>query len=157
MPEIDERYRSLAQGVRAEADRRIRELTVAYEALKSLHGVAQPRSVFNEPNMPLQSLYRPAPGPEAAGLWYRAGIQPILVRLEEATGVSLATPTIREADTRTLFLAGEGQWHLARGAEALVDLVTGLPEHDLRELDTWQWPGRLAATRARHRARGLHV
>ncbi len=159
MADIDERYRVLAQlihsdslptaheSVRQHAESRRRQLDAAYEALKAAHrpvprqapAQAPPRTVFNEPNVPLERLYRPQPSAETAQLWHRAGIQPILVRLDHATAVTLATPGIHGDDSRAAFLVSQGQWHLARSAEALLEIVHGLPEHDLREMPAWPW------------------
>ncbi len=159
LPEIHERYQVLAQFIRQDlvagaheqvrlaAQRRLAQLNLAYEALQAAHGLtpgaatpgAAPGVVFNEPNVPIERLFLPQQSADVAELWLRAGIQPIMIRLDHATGVCLATPTIHDADARTSFLAAQGQLHLARRADALMDLVTGLPSHDLQALGTWRW------------------
>ena len=172
LPEIRARYQVLLQlfhpdrlldapgSVRQEAERRLREVNAAYHLIASAMGDqgldsdAEPggsrldTTSINPNNAPLASLRSPVRTPHTVDFWQRMGLEPVMIRVYEGTGLTLCTPTVREDDERAHFLSSEGQLHLARSADGLLDLVARVPDHDLTSLPAW--PHLVDSLQAKH-------
>lgn len=171
LPEIRARYRVLLhlfhpdrlhdapEEVRQEAQRRIGELNAAYASVMSALGAqaaggeeadwSDPdTNVINPQNAPLASLRPSVRTPNTADFWQHVGLEPIMIRVYEGTGLTLCTPSVRDDDTRAMFLSDDGHLHIARSAQGLVDLAGGLPDHELLGLQTW--PDLVEEFQARH-------
>ncbi|GIH05543.1 hypothetical protein Rhe02_36100 [Rhizocola hellebori] len=157
-PEIRARYQILLQlfhpdrlqdapeTVREEAQRQVRQLNAAYAHLTSDSplmpaavddGSTPDTTIVNPHNGPLALLRPPVRTPHTADFWQRVGLEPIIIRVYEGTGLTLCTPSLRDNDTRAQFLSDDRHLHLARSPEGLVGLVEELTEHDLLQLDAW--------------------
>jgi hypothetical protein len=90
----------------------------------------------NPSNLPLAVFAASPRPPTIDGFWQHAGVEPIMIRLDAGTALTLRTST-----AHALFLA-DARLHVARSAEGLVELVRELPDHRLRELPGWPWLAR---------------
>jgi hypothetical protein len=127
-----DRLQGMPDGVREEAERRMKELNLAYGRLEKGFPTGRPdppkepagrRRVLNPDDVPLSMLpfsQRPA---ATSAAWEEAGVEPILIRVEGRTGLTLATPATGDEQRPARFLSDHQGIHLARSAEGLIELA----------------------------------
>jgi len=69
-------------------------------------------------------------GLEANMFWEGAWVEPVMIRIDGSTGLTLATPSIHDDDERVLFLSNDQGIHVAKSVEGLIDLA--------RQIGPWQ-------------------
>lgn len=142
--EVRARYRVLAQlfhpdrlqdmpdGVREEAERRMKELNLAYGQLEKRQqhrGMARPaepprrRPVLNPGDDPLSILPMSQRPDATSAVWEDAGVEPILIRIDGRTGLTLATPATGDERNPAQFLSDHQGIHLACSTEGLIELA----------------------------------
>jgi len=87
-------------------------------------------AVLNPDDEPLWDLPESPRGFDANRFWEYAGVEPVMIRIGESTGLTLATPSIHDDDERVVFLSDDQGIHLARSVEGLIDLA--------REIGPWR-------------------
>jgi hypothetical protein len=115
----------------------MKELNVAYGQLeKRLHRPPPPpapqqrqeappkrRAVLNPDDRPLVMLPEPQRSTTTDAFWDEAGVEPIMIRIDGRTGLTLATPVTGDEQAPARFLSDPRGIHLTRSAEGLVDLA----------------------------------
>lgn len=153
-----DRVHGMPETVRQEAERRMKELTAAYSSLESqlkrsaagtsptaaTHSKSDsrtpppppppPRRAVNPSNRPLKGLKTPVRSLETDHFWLGLGIEPVMIRLGDRTGLTLATPLIPTDDEPTQFLVDDRCVHMSHSVEGLIELA--------RQLGPWRQEAR---------------